>query len=68
MDNNCLICERITLIKENSNPYFVKELKIGFVAQPIWAIDKSIRKAESAKPVKKELEFLKNQLSNKLKY
>lgn len=28
---SCLICERIQLIKENKNPYFVKELKTGYV-------------------------------------
>lgn len=27
----CLICERITLIKENKNKFFVKELKSGYV-------------------------------------
>lgn len=29
--DNCLICERIALIKENRNPYFVRELKTGYV-------------------------------------
>ncbi|MDE7428920.1 MAG: HIT family protein, partial [Lachnospiraceae bacterium] len=28
---NCLICERIALIKENQNPYFVRELNTGYV-------------------------------------
>lgn len=28
---NCLICDRIKLIKEGKNPYFVKELKTGYV-------------------------------------
>lgn len=27
----CLICERINMIKEGNNPYFVKELKTGYV-------------------------------------
>ena len=27
----CLICERIELIKQNKNPYFVKELETGYV-------------------------------------
>ena len=27
----CLICDRIRMIKEGSNPYFVKELKTGYV-------------------------------------
>ena len=27
----CLICDRIQMIKENKNPYFVKELKTGYV-------------------------------------
>ena len=27
----CLICERIELIKKGENPYFVKELKTGYV-------------------------------------
>lgn len=27
----CLICERIEMIKNGSNPYFVKELKTGYV-------------------------------------
>ena len=27
----CLICDRIQMIKENSNPWFVKELKTGYV-------------------------------------
>ena len=30
MDNG-LICERIALIKENKNPYFVRELNTGYV-------------------------------------
>lgn len=29
--NDCLICERIALIKENRNPYFVRELNTGYV-------------------------------------
>lgn len=29
--NDCLICERIDLIKENKNPYFVRELNTGYV-------------------------------------
>ena len=29
--DNCLICERIALIKENRNPYFVRELNTGYV-------------------------------------
>ncbi|MCM1267951.1 MAG: HIT family protein [Bacteroidales bacterium] len=28
---NCLICERIAWIKENKNPYFVRELNTGYV-------------------------------------
>ena len=28
---NCLICRRINLIKNKKNPYFVKELKTGYV-------------------------------------
>ncbi len=31
MGNNCLICERIQLIKKNANPYFIKELSTGYV-------------------------------------
>lgn len=32
MDNKkCLICERINMIKEKSNPYFVAELATGYV-------------------------------------
>ena len=27
----CLICDRINMIKNNTNPYFVKELKTGYV-------------------------------------
>lgn len=27
----CLICERIKMIKDGTNPYFVKELKTGYV-------------------------------------
>ena len=27
----CLICERIQMIKEGNNPYFVKELEAGYV-------------------------------------
>ena len=27
----CLICERIQMIKEQKNPYFVKELETGYV-------------------------------------
>ncbi len=29
--NNCLICNRIKLIHKNKNPYFVRELKTGYV-------------------------------------
>jgi diadenosine tetraphosphate (Ap4A) HIT family hydrolase len=28
---NCLVCDRIKLIKENKNPYFVKEMETGYV-------------------------------------
>lgn len=31
MTNNCLICDRIKLIQENKNPYFVRELSTGYV-------------------------------------
>ena len=27
----CFICDRIQMIKEGSNPYFVKELETGYV-------------------------------------
>ena len=27
----CLVCDRIKMIKENKNPYFVKELETGYV-------------------------------------
>lgn len=29
--NKCLICDRIEFIKQKKNPYFVKELKTGYV-------------------------------------
>jgi diadenosine tetraphosphate (Ap4A) HIT family hydrolase len=28
---NCFVCNRIELIKKNKNPYFVKELKTGYI-------------------------------------
>ena len=28
---DCLVCERINMIKNNKNPYFVRELKTGYV-------------------------------------
>lgn len=31
MSVKCLICDRINLIKNDSNPYFVKELETGYV-------------------------------------
>jgi len=31
MHKDCLICDRIRLIREGSNPYFVCELKTGYV-------------------------------------
>ena len=31
MDNDCLICERISQIHKNTNPYFVAELETGYV-------------------------------------
>lgn len=31
MRNKCLICDRIKLIQENKNPYFVRELSTGYV-------------------------------------
>lgn len=31
MDNECLICDRIQLIKDNNNPCFVAELETGYV-------------------------------------
>lgn len=38
--NDCLICERIDLIKKGQNPYFVRELNTGYVVigdhQRIW--------------------------------
>lgn len=27
----CLICDRIQMIKDNKNPYFVQELETGYV-------------------------------------
>ena len=27
----CLICERISMIKQGTNPYFIKELETGYV-------------------------------------
>lgn len=27
----CLICDRICMIKDKTNPYFVKELETGYV-------------------------------------
>ncbi len=27
----CLICDRIEMLKNGANPYFVKELKTGYV-------------------------------------
>lgn len=27
----CMVCKRINLIKQNKNPYFVRELKTGYV-------------------------------------
>lgn len=32
MKSDCFICNRIALIKQNKNPYFVKELSTGYVA------------------------------------
>ena len=29
----CLICERINMIKDGTNPYFVKELETGYVVR-----------------------------------
>lgn len=29
--NNCMVCERIDLIKQGQNPYFVRELNTGYV-------------------------------------
>lgn len=29
--NSCLVCKRVALIKENKNPYFVRELNTGYV-------------------------------------
>lgn len=31
MENNCYICTRISQIKKAENPYFIKELKTGYV-------------------------------------
>lgn len=31
MMSECLVCKRIEMIKEGKNPYFVKELKTGYV-------------------------------------
>ena len=27
----CIVCDRIQMIKNNNNPYFVKELETGYV-------------------------------------
>ena len=29
--DNCLICNRIKMIQESTNPYFVREMKTGYV-------------------------------------
>jgi len=29
-DEDCLICHRIELIKQNKNPYFIKELETSY--------------------------------------
>src|SRR5687768_8946032 len=31
LHKDCLVCDRIDLIKKGKNPYFVKELETGFV-------------------------------------
>ncbi|MFA4833960.1 MAG: HIT family protein [Patescibacteria group bacterium] len=31
MDNKCLICNRIAMVKKGTNSYFVKELETGYV-------------------------------------
>lgn len=31
MNQNCFICQRIDLIKEHKNPYFVREMATGYV-------------------------------------
>ncbi|MCD7883089.1 MAG: GNAT family N-acetyltransferase [Lachnospiraceae bacterium] len=38
----CLICDRIQMIKEGKNPYFVKELETGYVVLGIISILKVI--------------------------
>ena len=29
--NDCMVCNRIDLIKKGENPFFVRELKTGYV-------------------------------------
>ena len=31
MNKNCMVCQRIEMIKRGENPYFVKELETGYV-------------------------------------
>lgn len=71
----CLICDRIDMIRSGTNPYFVKELKTGYVVigdfqhfygyhekEPIWwyPLDKMYDKIN--KPNYAELEKMKQML------
>lgn len=61
---NCLICERIEMIENETNPYFVAELETGYVVIG----DHQYFKGYSlflSKQHKTELHFLENHFKNK---
>lgn len=39
----CLICDRIQMIKDEANPFFVKELETGYVVLGTRSVSKAIR-------------------------
>ena len=39
----CLICDRIQMIKDEANPFFVKELETGYVVWGTRSVSKAIR-------------------------
>jgi diadenosine tetraphosphate (Ap4A) HIT family hydrolase len=61
---DCFICNRIALIKENKNPYFVKELETGYVVLGDYQFYKGYT-LFLCKKHKSELHLLENSYRNK---
>ena len=73
----CLICDRIQMIKDGTNPYFVKELETGYVVigdhqhfynerGSIWWYPHELMNDNKNRPSADELEEMKRKLLSEL--